>query len=166
MTPEFLKAWAYLQNLEGGAANMRGDPGGDTQYGVTKRDYPELFASGRRPTLEEAWVIAYSDFWLPLRCEDIQEQRIAQELFECAFNTGGKRAVTFLQKAYNLVTPKHWLTLKEDGALGPKTLAAVNRYCRERYPNALYRGQNWYQGEHYIKTGMPFLEGWFNRRLD
>jgi lysozyme family protein len=166
MTQAFLDAWASTLGMEGGYSDHPSDPGGRTIYGITERDHPDLFEHGL-PSLEACQRRAYERYWVPARCDSLRSALIREELFDSAYNCGQGRAVKFLQKAYNLlVQDVGWTPLVVDGAIGPKTVASVNRFT-SKHPDwafALLKWSNWFQGEHYRKVNnVAMLRGWAKR---
>ena len=90
------------------------DPGGETNFGISKRSYPRV--NIRDLTRDDAVAIYRRDFWDASNC-DALPAKLAVALFDCAVNQGPGIAPVFLQKALG-ATP--------DGVIGPKTLAAVD----------------------------------------
>jgi lysozyme family protein len=104
-------------------------------------------------------------FWAPLRCGELESQAIANELFDTGVNMGPVRAAKFMQRAYNRLKPEGWEALTEDGIIGAKSTAAINRMCRN-YEAALHNYMNYLQAAEYDRLGMPdFLRGWFASRI-
>ena len=116
----FDQAFVELIRLEGGFVDDPQDPGGRTNWGISSRTYPELFADGRLPTREQAKEIYYRDFWQPLKLNRFR-QTVATELFEVSVNAGRRVAVTLLQRALNFLGEG----LKVDGKFGPRTHSSV-----------------------------------------
>jgi len=96
------------------------DPGGETNFGISKRSYPDLDIQAL--TRNEAKEIYFRDYWQKNRCGDINNQKIAEKVFDLAVNMGAFRANCLLQIAVNYAgTP-----VVIDGMIGPQTLGAVN----------------------------------------
>jgi lysozyme family protein len=106
---------------EGGYVNDPADPGGETKYGITKRSYPTL--NIKNLTLEQAKEIYYHDWWLRLRCGDIQDDQVAQKLLDTCVNVGKTAGVKILQRALCDLGQK----VVVDGIIGPQTIDAANR---------------------------------------
>jgi lysozyme family protein len=144
---------------EGGYINDPADPGGETKYGICKRSYPTVDI--KNLTLEQAKGIYYCDWWLRLRCNDIQDDQIAQKLLDTCVNVGKAAGVKILQKALCDVGQR----VAVDGIIGPKTVDAVNRAD----PNRLLAAMRIRQAEHYrelIKRNPKlarFQRGWEKR---
>lgn len=129
----FAGAWAFLQELEGGGLlhKVQGDPGGRTVWGIAENMHPDIWENGP-PDEEMAKRFYEAQYWYPLRLNQVQDQGIAEEIFEMAVNTtgGGKGfnvAILAAQRACNAVRfAMGWDPIREDGRVGPKTLSALN----------------------------------------
>lgn len=109
-----------------GYHNVPGDKGGPTMCGVTWR----TFADWRRrqgkpnPTLTELKKLTYDEwleilkkmFWDPCQADKIENDSIAEMLVDWRWVNGGQ-AIRDAQTAFSL---------RQDGIVGPKTLAALN----------------------------------------
>ena len=112
MTTDFDKAFKVIVGQEGGYVNDPDDPGGETKYGISKRAYPNLDIKAL--DLEDAKHVYHADYWNKCRCSDIPWP-LNLYLFDAAVNQGVDAARRMMQYA---------LGVKQDGVLGPKTLAA------------------------------------------
>lgn len=116
----FDKAIGRTIRFEGGYVNDPDDPGGETNFGITKRAYPDLDI--KNLTAEQACEIYARDYWNPWY-DKIAAQAVATKLFDLGVNMGPRTAVKLLQNALiQLGAP-----IKADGVFGPNTLAALNR---------------------------------------
>lgn len=98
---------------EGGYVNDPHDPGGETKYGVSKRQYPmENIAA---LTLERAKTIYARDYWGPAGCDSVPDA-MKFDLFDAAVNGGVSTAIKLLQRAAGIA---------DDGVLGSHTLLAL-----------------------------------------
>jgi len=103
---------------EGGYVHDKDDPGGETNFGISKRQYPNLDIA--KLTLEAAKEIYQRDYW---KYNEIISQPVATKVFDMAVNMGHSRAHRILQEALqNIGEP-----VRIDGALGPQTIKAANR---------------------------------------
>ena len=122
---DFDRAFDALIGHEGGylsaqAARRQGDPGGETNFGISKAAYPgEDIAS---MTLERAKTIYRRDYWGPAGCDSVPDA-VKFDLFDMAVNSGVRAAVRALQQAVGEV---------QDGTLGPKTLQAIQSMPPDR----------------------------------
>lgn len=98
---------------EGGYVNDPKDPGGETQWGISKRSYPSL--NIRSLTRKDAIEIYRRDFWQRIQGDRLPPQFAFQGL-DAAVNHGIGNAVRWLQRAAGVA---------DDGVFGPRTLAAV-----------------------------------------
>ncbi len=61
MEENFEKAMTFIFKWEGGYVNDGNDPGGETNFGISKRAYPNLDI--KNLTKDEAKQIYYRDYW-------------------------------------------------------------------------------------------------------
>lgn len=152
---DFDKAFELVVGVEGGYVNDPNDPGGETIYGITRRDHPDLWVGGP-PTLAQAKGRYMRDYWAPLSCGDMPWP-LGALVFDAAVNQGVKKAAVTLQKA---------LRVKQDGRIGPVTLAAARAaFSRPEYRRELLARFMALRGLSYVGTRNFNLygEGWFWR---
>lgn len=116
----FDKAIAVVLRDEGGYECDPNDPGGETNFGISKRSYPDIDIKSL--TIDDAKAIYKRDFWDNNGYGRIIDPSIATKVFDMAVNMGPREANTLLQRA--LVTIGADIVV--DGDLGPKSLAAIN----------------------------------------
>jgi lysozyme family protein len=121
----FERCLAFTVGSEGGYVNDPNDPGGETKFGISKRQYPDLDIA--LLTAEDASEIYHDDYWVPMHCDDIPGP-LAMCVFDEGVNTGQHEAVLLLQRAVG--------AQPTDGKIGPNTIAQANRYI---LPSAIYR---------------------------
>jgi len=119
----FDKAIPTILAHEGGYVNDPKDPGGETNFGISKRQYPFLEIS--KLTQEQAMGLYQRDYWLPIY-DDILSQAHATKVFDLAVNMGHRAAHRLLQKALRKYKHFYKTDITVDGIFGPKTLGAVN----------------------------------------
>ena len=92
----FEAAVADVLGEEGGYVNNPADPGGETNWGISKRAYPNVDI--KNLTRDDAKAIYLKDYWQPLQPYGLSPllQKIA---FECAVNQGLERCKTLLASA-------------------------------------------------------------------
>lgn len=120
MNKTFTYALTKTLHHEGGLVDHPADPGGRTYRGLSQRFLTRIGLTVDDILAEESLVakVYYENFWLPCRCDEIQSELIAGKLFDMAVNMGQRRAVKLVQSSIvNIVV---------DGAIGPKTLHAIN----------------------------------------
>ena len=144
---------------EGGYSNNPHDPGGPTKFGISAIRHPELNIHDL--TLAQAEEIYRRDWWDKYGYGRIDDQDIANKVFDLSVNMGASRAHKILQEACN----RCGSNIKEDGGLGPITIAAVN----SRDPVPLMIWMRSVAGDFYrtLAEEKPqlkaFLDGWLER---
>lgn len=99
---------------EGGYVNDPNDPGGETNFGISKRAHPNVDI--KNLTKEEAIAIYRKHYWEKMNC-DALPSLLRLPAFDCAVNQGVSRASKWLQEAAGV---------KQDGIIGPQTLLALH----------------------------------------
>jgi lysozyme family protein len=165
--PAFDRAVTITLREEGGArlANHKFDPGGKTKYGISQKSYPHLNIS--LLTEAEAIDIYFRDYWLPLHLGLIHSPYVAAEIFDTAVNCGVGTSARIAQRAVNMLSLGQ--ELKEDGKMGPATIAALNELSR-KHELPLVVCLNLNQGIRYVeivksnpKDFKHFIKGWMKR---
>jgi lysozyme family protein len=111
----FDQAFTRLMGHEGGYVNHPADPGGETNWGISKRSYPQVDIKAL--TRDQAKSIYFRDFWEPL---GDAHPAIKFQVFDFAVNSGVQTAVRKLQAAVGVADDGHW------GPLSAKALAAMD----------------------------------------
>lgn len=149
----FQKSVGFVLNdaIEGGYVNDPRDPGGETNFGISKRSYPGV--NIKALTREEAIAIYHRDFWAAVKGDELPPM-IAVAAFDAAINQGPGMAVRLLQKAVGVAA---------DGDFGPMTLKAV--YAHK--PQDLLIEYLGWRLHRYGNTNnaITYLRGWSNRVL-
>jgi lysozyme family protein len=153
MRPEIAKTL----ELEGGYVNDPNDAGGETNFGISKRTYPDLDIAGL--TKDSATVIYERDFFTKYALDTIQDIRVRWKVFDMAVNLGPKVAFVLAQIA--TASPP-------DGVLGARSFININVMNPDVMLGSLCDLQNiWYLG---IVSRNPtqhkFLQGWLKRATD
>lgn len=124
MAHDLTEALDYLLAEEGGFSNHKADRGGKTMYGVTQvvytawlRDKSKANRDVAQITKEEAFALYEDLYWNKSGCDKLPWP-ISYLVFDAAVNSGVTRSVKWLQAGLNL---------PQDGAVGPKTIAAAER---------------------------------------
>ena len=113
MSANFDLAFDRLIGNEGGYVNNPADPGGETNWGISKRSYPNLDIASL--TRDDAKQIYLTDFWNKGNFEQLPFA-LGFQAFDIAVNSGIDEAIKLLQHAAGVTV---------DGDLGPHTLAAL-----------------------------------------
>jgi lysozyme family protein len=145
---------------EGGYINDPDDRGGETKYGITKRQYPNLDI--KNLTVDQAVGIYHKDYWKSYM-DEICSYKVAGRLFDLSVNMGHRRPNKLLQHAVNRLGGR----LVVDGDIGPKSIAAINA-CNEDelYKQFYYLAKRRYEKIAKIGNNHKFLRGWMNRLND
>lgn len=104
---------------EGGYVNHPKDPGGETNWGITKRTALANGYTGnmRAMTRDQAVEIYHKAFWLRYRCAEMPDA-VAFQFFDACINHGFGNASRMLQRAVGVA---------DDGVVGNITLEAVGK---------------------------------------
>lgn len=148
MESDFSAAVALILAAEGGYVNDPNDPGGETNFGISRRQYPDLDI--RALTRDQATVIYKRDYWTPVRGDSIPWPLCAY-VFDAAVNQGVFPAIKMLQRALDTV---------QDGLLGPVTLSLAEKsrpWHAHRY--MALRVKRYMGTRHFDRFG----EGWLIR---
>lgn len=148
---------------EGGYVNDPNDPGGETQWGISKRSYPNLDIAAL--TRDAAIAIYKRDFWDAIKADGLPGSVVFQ-LFDFAINSGVGTAVRYFQRALGVADDGYWgphsqsvadSTSEADMLLG---LVAERLDFMRRLKNWKYHGAGWAariaQNLRYAKTDNLF----------
>ncbi len=196
---DFLKAYAPVKDFEGGWCNVSGDTGGETYAGIARNFFPDWpgwpsidaakrhssFRQGARafsrhlaslPGLNDLVTDWYRREWWDRMGLAQFPQTVANEIFEQAINLGRAGSGRYLQRLCNAMNynkradARFFPDLVEDGAVGPKTLAALAMLLELRTSDeTLTYALNGLQAAHYIGLGAKdfsrrkFIDGWLTR---
>ena len=109
----FSVAFDRLMGHEGSYTPGRGDPGGETNWGISKRSYPHL--NIKWLTRKTARDIYERDFWHRIDADKLSDG-MAFQVFDTAVNSGIETAVRMFQRA---------LGVADDGHFGPESRKAA-----------------------------------------
>jgi lysozyme family protein len=161
----FQQALEHVFGAEGGLANDPADRGGRTNLGITTETWERWRDRLGKPntavdacTREDATQIYYADYWVAQKC-DALVWPVSLCHFDAAVQHHPPYPAVLLQRA---------LGVKEDGIIGPGTLAAAAAAKPGPLIRAMMRGRLEYYRK--IATAEPsqrvFLPGWLQRVLD
>lgn len=148
----FNESFDRLMSNEGGYANDPADPGGETNWGISKRSYPDVDIANLER--EDAKAIYLRDFWQRGQM-DQYDPAIAFQVFDMAVNSGIETAIRILQRAAGVA---------EDGHIGPVTVAAIKAKSTTDMLMLFvaHRLKFWTK----LSTWPRFGRGWANRAAD
>lgn len=113
--------WAIERMLEheGGYVFNKKDPGGETNFGISKRSYPNRDI--KKLTKTAARKIYREDYWYEFH-DELADPVLALQVFDFGVNAGRTRSRKMLQSCVGA---------RQDGVIGPKTQAAITKRDRE-----------------------------------
>ncbi|MCK9133420.1 glycoside hydrolase family 108 protein [Haemophilus influenzae] len=153
MSLSFKQIFDRLIGHEGGYVDDPRDPGGETNWGVTKRTAQANGYTGAMKTMtrQQAYEIYRRAFWLRYNCEQMPDA-VAYQFFDAAVNHGFGNASRMLQRAVNVA---------DDGIIGNMTIAAIKKMAISDVIMRL----NAERLEFYFKLGTfaTFGKGWVRR---
>ena len=135
----FNKAIPFVMRWEGGYVNHPSDPGGETNFGISKRAFPLL--NIKELTEKDAHGIYYFNYWRPLNLDDLPFD-LACSMFDAAVNCGVQRVRRWYSELGGLVRE------------GKENLSADEFNDRRQAYYDLLTMQDRFQ---------PFKNGWNNR---
>jgi lysozyme family protein len=154
--PVALRAILAVLAQEGGYVNNPNDNGGETNFGISKRWFPDVDI--KNLTREKAANIYYWEYWFKNKCH-LMPPAVASMVFDTAVNQGG----SFARKTLQML-----VGVNQDGIIGSQTIAAIeltnnylllNDYAKarcQRYANLVKKDT----------SQIIFLEGWLNRAFN
>lgn len=158
--------WPFILSWEGGFANIPGDRGGATKYGVTistwKAQGYDKDGDGdidvddlKLITPEDAKRMCRLNFWNRWKADEIKDQSLANMLVDWVWASG----------KYGITIPQQLLGVKADGIVGPKTLAALNKQDARSFFYKLWQRRKKYINAICVNNPSQnkFLNGWLNR---
>lgn len=157
--PEILAI--FIKSWEGGYANHPNDKGGPTNMGITIATYRSVFGQTKtmadlKKLTDAQWHIVYKKlFWDKWQADKIEDQSIANLLVDWVWGSGPK----------SIKLAQGVLGVKQDGVVGPKTLAAVNgQDASTLFAKLWRRRKTHFEGiVKADKSQAVFLTGWMNR---
>lgn len=136
---DFNDAFAFTVGIEAGYVNDPADPGGETNFGISKRAYPNLDI--KKLTLEDAKGIYWKDYWLKTGCN----------------NLPFPMNIVIFDNAVNAGVPTALANLKEWGGPTPKVID------RRAYNLLLERLEDFCDTVDKRPASLKFLKGWVRR---
>jgi lysozyme family protein len=180
MTRSIAEILDEVVGREGGYSNHPSDRGGETMWGITAavaRDAGYLGPMRDMPR-ETALEIYRKRFVSGPGFDKVLavSPRIASELVDTGVNMGPSVAATWLQRWLNGMNRqgRDYPDVTADGAIGPKTIAALQAFLSTRGANGeavLLTALNCSQGHRYLElaegrqANEDFLFGWVKNRV-
>lgn len=142
-------AFDRLIGNEGGYVNDPNDPGGETNWGLSKRSYPHLDIKAL--TRDEAKIIYRVDFWERIHADNMYSS-VAFQAFDFAVNSGIETAARKLQLAVGVADDGHWGPVTQAAIANMSETSIIMRFAAERID--FYRK---------LTTWPSFGRGWAGR---
>lgn len=189
---DFLQAHKITAKVEGGYANDKDDRGGRTYKGIAYNSSPKwegwplieaiisrvgenaskINAEAEKSESLQAMVLKHykANYWDSLSLDGVNDQKVANELYDTGVNMGTGRAALFFQRTLNSVNRNGAIfpDLKLDGQIGAKTIDAFNGLpLNDKY--MVWKLLNCLQGAKYIDicehnpTQEKFMRSWASR---
>jgi lysozyme family protein len=178
---QFEPAFKITMSSEGGYANNPADHGGETYKGIARNYWKtwagwpivDRIAATKPPKLNTALaadahlqtlVLSFykTNFWDTESLDSINDQQVANQLFDTAVNMGTAAASKFLQQAVNTIKPN---ALTVDGQIGSHTIAEANSCTGAALYNAVchLRKAKYDAIIAHNPTQQQFAKSWFSR---
>lgn len=157
MDRNFQRALALVLKHEGGWSDHPADPGGATMKGVTLDNFrryvkPSATKDDLRKITNEQIAMIYRRFYWDAIVGAELPDGVDYAVFDFAVNSGPQRAAKYLQSVVGA---------KQDGKIGPATIAAAKTMMRATVINDLCdKRMAFLKG---LKTWPTFGKGWTSR---
>jgi len=184
---DFIKAFKRTMTSEGIYSNDKDDPGGETVYGISRVWNPQWGGWSEVDKLKkenqnkddliralmdsiiirnQREIFYEIEYWNKFKGGQIQNQFLAEAMFDCSVHHGVSFTVKSLQKSLNLILK---YSLKVDGKFGSNTLDALKKAEQLDYDDTLRKMLLVHRGNLFIilskksEYNWKRLKGYFNR---
>lgn len=153
----FDRAMEFVFLWEGGYVDNPSDPGGETNFGISKRAYPDVDI--KRLTKDAAEAIYWVDYWNEISGDQLPGP-VAIAVMDFAVNSGVARASKTLQAVVGA---------DQDGKIGPKTISLVRAATANRGKKMVAQDIVMRRADYLSQLVvdkpefLPFLKGWMRR---
>lgn len=179
---DFLPAFLNTAKTEGGYSNYPNDTGGETYAGISRKNWPnwggwryldEIKKIDKTPSYinvkmgsnqnVQALVQEFykTNFWYSLNLQWLNDQQLANNVYDFAVSSGTGTAAKRLQIAANSICGD----LVVDGQIGSKTISAINKLDAK----AVYDAFNQQRKAYYDRiiannpSQAQFRNSWYSR---
>lgn len=184
----FDSAYNKTMGYEGGYAHDPDDVGGETYKGISRKYNPswsgwKVIDAAKSQSNFPKCLDSNSDllvsvksfykagYWDVNLLDSVNNQEVAEEMFDTGVNLGPAKAALFLQQALNLLNRNEnfYPDIVADGKVGKITLTTLEYYLRYDKVDYLLKVLNILQGMHYIEfmkkspIQEKFARGWLSR---
>ena len=162
---------------EAGYVNHPSDPGGETNYGITKQVAVANGYYGPMKTMPKdfAWSVYYDQYLGKPGYDKLLSHSVAvvEELVDTGVNTGVSRSSTWFQKALNALNRggKDYPTIAVDGKVGKQAISAYasleKKRGRVKACEMVIKLIDAQQAMHYMSLTKlsDFTPGWVDHRI-
>jgi lysozyme family protein len=129
--------------------------------GASVADLDAIFAADQ--TLQTNISNFYQqNYWSPLQLNTINDQQVANALFDCSVNPCILSVSRVAQMVCNILKPG---TLTVDGSIGPLSLNAINSFPPDQYVSAFngFRAADYYARVRSSPADAQWLDSWLSR---
>jgi lysozyme family protein len=161
MEANFFKSLEMVLKHEGGFVDHPEDPGGATNKGITHKTYSDFLGRPledvdelKNIPEEHVQLIYKQGYWDKVKGDNLPSG-VDFAIFDWAVNSGPGRAAKALQKAVGATA---------DGAIGPKTLAAVEAADAAEIIKAVADDREAFYKS--LRTFNTFGKGWLRRNKE
>jgi lysozyme family protein len=182
---DFDKAFKITLGNEGGYSDDPKDPGGETIFGLARKENPDWdgwplvdnfkkdAVNFPKNALKDSAIMSRvklfykKKYWDVHLLDTVNMQEIGNELFDTGINLGEGKAASFLILALDLLNRggKDYADVPEDGKIDASDIAVLNAHKR---PQNVLKALNGLQFMHYytITKSKPVFEEYFNGWLN
>lgn len=152
----------FILKWEGGFVNDPDDRGGATNKGVTIATFRSVYGKNKsvsdlKNITTDQWNYIFKTlFWDKCKCDNINDQSVANIIVDYAWGSGVSRAIKDVQTIVGTTA---------DGISGPKTISAINKTDAKTLFNKIKERRIQFYNN-IVKSNpsqKKFLKGWTNR---
>lgn len=92
----FDRFFTRLVDVEKGYVNDPDDDGKETKFGISRNAYPD--EDIKNMTLDRAKELYRRDYYVPMGIDEIEDERLAWQVFDYGVNAGVGRAIVTMRK--------------------------------------------------------------------
>ena len=153
---QFFEIVNHTLEEEGGYVYDSTDKGGETNFGISKRAYPDFDIFNLKE--DEAIDIYWKDYWVRGKCDKVPG-KLQAIYFDMCVNFGISGAIKVLQETAN----GKGADIDVDGKIGPNTIKAIQHLSVQRV--RAFRALKFAKIVIANPKQMKFWYGWFRRSL-
>jgi hypothetical protein len=167
--PAFTRTMKFEDDPREPGRVSREPSGCRARFGINEDAHPEMpqeFWTGpAEQAREQAEKVFASDYWDALKLDQVDDQDVANKIFDMAVNMGARQAAIYAQRAVNFLRAMQGsgYVLALDGVMGPQTLEQVNAMDA----GAMLRELRNLSKAHYehVAAANPRFAGWLEGSL-